>query len=186
MVDLNPNIRNAQSNKSDRSIDDYSQYDIQLLLHPNPKKMLILGSGTGNDAAGGLRHNVQKITAVEIDPAIISLGRLYHPQKPYLSPKVKIVNDDARSFFATCQERFDVISFGLLDSHTSSAMTNTRLDEYVFTRESLKRAKSLLADGGVLISSFKCSGIFYSRSIGKDVARNIWQRTDKLCSAAQQ
>ena len=29
-------------------------------------------------------------------------------------------------------------------------MTNTRLDEYVFTRESIKRAKSLLADGGVL------------------------------------
>ena len=56
-----------------------------------------------------------------------------------------LVNDDARSFFATCRERYDVISFGLLDSHTTTAMTNARLDHYVYTRESIARAKSLLA-----------------------------------------
>jgi protein-L-isoaspartate O-methyltransferase len=89
-----------------------SKYDIQLLLHPNPKKILIVGSGTGNDVAGAIRHKVQKITAVEIDPAIISMGRRFHPQKPYDSPAVRIINDDARSFFSTSDERFDVISFG--------------------------------------------------------------------------
>jgi spermidine synthase len=150
IVDLPADILNAQSRASETTINRYGQYDVQLLLHPNPKKMLILGSGAGNDVAGGLRHGVQEITAVEIDPAILSMGQRFHPQKPYDSPAVSIVIDDARSFFATCNDRFDVISFGLLDSHTSPVMTNTRLDEYVFTRESIERAKSLLADGGII------------------------------------
>ena len=132
-----------------------SQYDIPLLLHPDPQKVLIVGAGTGNDAAGALRHGAKEITAVEIDPAIIHLGRRYHPEQPYSSQAIKLVNDDARSFFATSRERYDVIVFGLLDSHTTTAMTNARLDHYVYTKESIIRAKSLLADHGLMILSFE-------------------------------
>ena len=131
------------------------QYDIPLLLHHNPQTYLIVGAGAGNDAAGGLRHGVGEITAVEIDPAIISLGRSYHPERPYSSPAVQLVNDDARSFFATSDGSFDVIAFGLLDSHTTTAMTNARLDHYVYTRESIEQAMSLLAPGGILVLSFE-------------------------------
>lgn len=137
-----------------------SQYDIPLLLHPNPESYLIVGAGAGNDAAGGLRNGIKEITAVEIDPAIISIGRRYHPESPYSSPSVRIVNDDARSFFATTEEKFDVISFGLLDSHTMTAMTNARLDHYVYTRESIQRAKSLLTDGGIMVLTFEAQKPF--------------------------
>ena len=34
-------------------------------------------------------------------------------------------------------------------------MTNARLDHYVYTRESLERASTLLADGGVMVLSFE-------------------------------
>lgn len=132
-----------------------SQYDIPLLLHPNPKNYLIVGAGSGNDAAGGIRNGAKNITAVEIDPAIISLGRKYHPENPYTSPSVNVVNNDARSFFATTTEKFDVISFSLLDSHTTTAMTNARLDHYVYTRESIEQAKSLLSDGGIMVLTFE-------------------------------
>ncbi len=132
-----------------------SQYDIPLLLHPDPQSYLIVGAGAGNDAAGGLRFGVKEITAVEIDPSIINIGRIYHPERPYSSSTVRIVNDDARSFFATTSQKFDVISFGLLDSHTMTSMTNARLDSYVYTRESIQRAKSLLADGGILALTFE-------------------------------
>ena len=49
-------------------------------------------------------------------------------QKEYLIDlldAVVVVNDDARSYFATSAEKFDVIAFGLLDSHTTTAMTKT-------------------------------------------------------------
>jgi hypothetical protein len=101
------------------------------------------------------------------------MGRRYHPQKPYNSSSVRIVNDDARSFFAACNDRFDVISFGLLDSHTSSVMTNTRLDEYVYTRESIERAKSLLADRGIIFLHFGASEYFIADRLAS-VLRDVF------------
>lgn len=154
MIDLSEATTRSNPKEYDPKMLGLSQYDIPLLLHPNPQQMLIVGAGSGNDASAGIRENVKEITAVEIDPAIISMGKRYHPEKPYAHPSVKVVNDDARSFFATCKERYDVIAFGLLDSHIATAMTNARLDHYVYTRESIAQAKSLLAPGGILTLSF--------------------------------
>jgi spermidine synthase len=142
-----------------------SQYDIPPLLHENPHKVLIVGSGGGNDIAGALRHGVKQITAVEIDPAIIQLGRKYHREKPYDSKLVRVVNDDARSFFATTDERFDVIVFGLLDSHTTTAMTNARLDHYVYTEQALRQAKHLLVNGGIISLAFEARKPFIADRI---------------------
>ncbi|MGA2034020.1 MAG: hypothetical protein ABSG68_17375 [Thermoguttaceae bacterium] len=52
-----------------------SQYDVPLLLHPHPRRVLIVGAGSGNDVAGALRGGAEQITAVEIDPGIIDMGR---------------------------------------------------------------------------------------------------------------
>lgn len=155
MVDLSESNTALDSEKFPPELRGLSQYDIPFLLHPNPQTCLIVGAGAGNDAAGAVRHGVKEITAVEIDPAIISIGRSLHPEQPYSSPAVQVVNDDARSFFATTSKKFDVISFGLLDSHTTTAMTNARLDHYVYTRESINRAKALLANGGILVLTFE-------------------------------
>jgi spermidine synthase len=169
IVDLRPDAENTKDIASGTKAGSYSQYDIQLILHPNPKKMLIVGSGTGNDVAGGLRHGTQEITAVEIDPAILSIGKRFHPERPYDSPTVRMINNDARSFFATCNDRFDLISFGLLDSHTAPVMTNTRLDEYVFTRESIERAKSLLANKGIITLHSSAMEFFIADRIAKQL-----------------
>lgn len=150
-----------------------SQYDIPLLLHPHPVSLLVVGAGAGNDTAGGLRHGVKQVTAVEIDPAIISLGREYHPEQPYSSPAVEVVNDDARSFFATADRKFDVIVFGLLDSHTTTAMTNARLDHYVYTRQSISRAKSLLAPGGIMVLSFEVQKLYIADRMAR-VLRDVF------------
>lgn len=131
-----------------------TQYDLPMQFHSHPRRVLVVGAGSGNDVAGALRGGAEHVTAVEIDPAIIDFGRRFHPERPYDSDKVHVVNDDARSFFATSQAKFDVIIFGLLDSHTTTALTNARLDHYVYTRESIQRAKTLLADGGVMVLSF--------------------------------
>ena len=155
MIDLSETTKRSDTEKYSHELIGLSQYDIPFLFHPEAKTCLIVGAGTGNDAAGALRHEVQNVTAVEIDPAIISFGKFYHPEKPYSSVNVEIVNDDARSYFAMCEKTFDIIIFGLLDSHTTTAMTNARLDHYVYTRESILRAKSLLAPKGILVLSFE-------------------------------
>src|SRR5262249_25015670 len=131
-----------------------SQYDLPCKFHPNPGTVLVVGAGSGNDVAGVLRNGAKRVVAVEIDPVIIEIGKRFNPEQPYADPRVTVVNDDARSYFATTTEKFDVTVFGLLDSHTTTAMTNARLDHYVYTRESIARAKELLAPGGVMFLSF--------------------------------
>lgn len=145
----------------------YSQYDLPPKLHPNPVKGLVVGAGSGNDVAAMLRNGVKEVVAVEIDPVIIEYGRRVHPERPYDNPGVRVVTDDARSFFSTTTERFDVIAFGLLDSHTTTAMTNARLDHYVYTRESIAHAKTLLNPGGVLVLSFEAQKPFVVSRMSK-------------------
>lgn len=165
IIDLSKSHVSENPGKYPSELRGISQYDLPALLHPNPKSILIVGAGAGNDVAGALRHNVESITAVEIDPAIIALGRRLHPEKPYSNPNVRVVNDDARSFFATTHEKYDVISFGLLDSHTTTAMTNARLDHYVYTIESIAQAKSKLNPGGIIVLSFEAQKPFIADRI---------------------
>lgn len=133
-----------------------SQYDIPLLLQPRPQNVLIVGAGTGNDVAGARRGGAQHITAVDIDQAIIWMGVAHHPERPYRDDGVvTIVNDDARSFFARSNDKYDLIIFGLLDAPLQSGTANVHLDNYVYTAESLQRARALLAKDGVLVLTFE-------------------------------
>jgi hypothetical protein len=130
-------------------------YELPYRLVPNPQNVLILGAGSGNDVAGALRHGAVHIDAVELDPVIIAIGRHYHPERPYDSPRVTIHEDDARSFLKKTKKKYDLIVFGFLDSATLlSGFSSLRLDNYVYTVESFQNAKALLADHGTLVLSF--------------------------------
>jgi SAM-dependent methyltransferase len=118
-------------------------------------RVLIVGAGAGNDAAAALQAGAKYVHAVEIDPVIYEWGHERHPNHPYSSPKVEVTIDDARAFFRRHEGRYDVIWFGLLDSHTSpSAYTNVRLDHFIYTRESFADMKRLLEPDGVVVLFF--------------------------------
>ncbi len=130
-------------------------YNLPYKFINNAGRTLIVGAGAGNDVAAALRHNASQVDAVEIDPKLIELGKEFHPEKPYDSEKVNVYVDDARSFFEKNDNQYDTIVYGLLDSHTAaSAFSNIRLDNYVYTIESFKAAKSHLKEGGTLVLSF--------------------------------
>src|SRR5260370_28374816 len=106
----------------------------------------------GNDVAAALRNGADRVVAVEIDPLILALGRRLHFEKPYGSPRVRAGLDDARSYLQNGHERFDLIVFSLLDSHTTSShFSNIRIDNYVYTIAALAAARPLLAPDGALI-----------------------------------
>lgn len=145
---------------SDRGLRDYPelravrfQYDLPFQLRAAPGRVLILGAGAGNDVAAALRGGAGEVHAVEIDPELIRLGEK-HPEHPYRDPRVTVHLDDARAFLARDTRRYDLIVFGLLDSHVlASSKSNVRLDSFVFTRESFALAREHLAPHGILLVS---------------------------------
>jgi spermidine synthase len=65
---------------------------------------------------------------------------------------VRLVVDDGRAFLNRTRERYDLIVFALTDSLVKvSPVTQLRLENYVFTEESLARAFRVLAPGGDLV-----------------------------------
>src|SRR6478672_2905226 len=114
--------------------------------------VLILGAGSGTDVAAALRHGVRHVDAVEIDPAIIRLGREHHPDHPYSDPRVTVINDDARHFLRTTPKKYDLVVFALIDSLTmQSSFSGVRLEGYMFTEESFRDVRNRLKPDGVLI-----------------------------------
>ncbi len=138
-----------------RSLEQNS-YNMPYRFYPDPPSVLVLGSGMGNDVAAALRNGAGRVEAIEIDPLILKLGRELHFEHPYQSPRVHVTLDDARSYIENSRDQFDLIVFSLLDSHTTTShFTNIRIDNYVYTREALQRAKQLLRPDGLFIVKFQ-------------------------------
>ncbi|MBI4832057.1 MAG: hypothetical protein HY801_11005 [Candidatus Lindowbacteria bacterium] len=144
----------------------FDHYNLPYLFGNELEDVLIVGTGAGNDVAGALRNGAKYVDAVEIDPRIIRIGKNLHPEQPYASERVTIINDDARSFFHRTTKQYDLVVFGLLDSHTlSSNLSNVRLDNYVYTLESIKEAKSLLKPKGAVVLIFDVRDSFIGQSL---------------------
>ena len=113
--------------------------------------VLILGAGSGTDVAAALKHGAKRVDAVEIDPAILRLGRERHPDRPYDDPRVHAVADDARHFLRTTDRQYDLVVFALVDSLTlQSGFSGVRLESYMFTLESFRAVRERLKPNGVV------------------------------------
>ena len=143
-----------------------SYYELPYKVHPQLRRIAIVGAGAGNDVAAALRAGAEKIDAIEIDPAILSLGMQYHPERPYANPRVRSIINDARSFLRTTEGEYDLIVYGLLDSHTLlSHASSVRIDSFVYTVEGLKEARARLKDDGIVSLSFS----IMSESLGRKI-----------------
>jgi len=143
-------------------------YNLPYRLGPRGERVLVLGAGMGNDVAAALRNGAGRIDAVEIDPAILALGRSLHPEKPYDDPRVTTIVDDARSFYKKSSDQYDVIAFGLLDSHTLlSGLSSVRLDSFVYTIESFEQAREHLAENGLMVVTFSVGTPWIEERLGR-------------------
>ena len=145
---------------------DENSYNLPFRFANKAPRVLIVGAGAGNDAAAALRNGSASIDAVEIDPAILALGKREHPEHPYDSPRVSVHVTDARAFLKRTSQQYDLVIFGLLDSHTQlSDFSNMRLDNFVYTRESFEEVRKHLAPDGVVFVKFAVNRPWLGRRI---------------------
>jgi hypothetical protein len=159
MQDLSPEgLRRPGLSEADRhSLQSFqAAYNLPFTLTQRRDAALVVGAGTGNDVAAALRNGFGRVVSVDIDPVIMATGKSSHPERPYDHRGVVRVVNDARAYFEqNTGERFDVVCFGLLDSHAMfSAMSTLRLENYVYTVDSLRSAWRMVKPGGVLTVSF--------------------------------
>jgi hypothetical protein len=135
------------------SMSQYFRFPYQLAAGRD--RALVLGGGGGGDVQGALASGVRQVDAVEIDPVVVQVSQRFNPERPYADPRVTVHVDDARSFLAKAKPGYDVVVYGLLDSHALfTSMNNVRLDGFVYTVEGVRTAYHLVKDDGLLVLAF--------------------------------
>ncbi|MBZ0088897.1 MAG: fused MFS/spermidine synthase, partial [Thermoanaerobaculia bacterium] len=82
------------------------------LLHPNPKRGLVIGLGTGSSAGWlGAVPTIEHVDVYELEDAILRVARDCAPVNHGLfdNPKVEITIGDGRELLLTTRERYDII-----------------------------------------------------------------------------
>lgn len=124
----------------------------EFVLDSEPKRVLVIGAGSGNDIALALANGADQVDAVEIDPTIQRLGVELHPDRPYDDSRVDVTIDDGRAFMQRSRASYDLIVFALPDSLTVlTGQSSLRLESYLFTVEALEQARSLLTPTGSFV-----------------------------------
>lgn len=89
---------------------------VPLFVHPNPKRVLIIGGGDGGTAREVLRHpGIERVVMVEIDGMVVEVSRKFIHQTACAldDPRLELRIEDGVKYMAETQEQFDVI---LVDS----------------------------------------------------------------------
>lgn len=122
---------------------------VPLLLHPGPRRALVIGWGAGASAAAAAAHPLERIECVEIEPATWEAAPLF----PEFTGKVAddtrfgIVLRDGRNHLLRSRELFDVI----VSEPSNPWITGV---SNLFTREFLEAARARLAPGGLFAQWF--------------------------------
>ena len=118
--------------------------------------VLLLGAGTGSDILQAIYFNVARITAIELNPQVVTLvrERAVFSGNLYNRPDVHLHISEARSFVSGSSEYFDIIQIPFLDSFSSSATGLYALNEnYLYTVEAIQEYVRHLASSGFLCMS---------------------------------
>jgi len=105
---------------------EYLKYDVTNIAHylrPDAD-VLVVGAGGGRDVLSALAFNQPSVLAVEINGDIIeAVNERFGDFTGHLDrrPEVTFVNDEARSFVAGGEDKYDVIQISLIDTWAATA-----------------------------------------------------------------
>jgi spermidine synthase len=129
-----------------------------LLLIPSPKAILIIGGGLGGVIHEVLKHPIQEVHYVEIDPLIVRLiqeNSIPLTRQELADPRVRIHILDGRFYIRTTAKKFDGLILNLPGPFT------LELNRY-YSVEFFREVYSLLEKEGVLALSVPGSETYLS------------------------
>ncbi len=117
------------------------------LVHPQPRRALVIGLGTGS-TAGWLAAipEMERVDVVELEPAILEVARRCEPvnERVLDNPKVRVLIGDAREVLLASKESYDIIFSEPSNPYRAGISS-------LFTREFYQAVKQRLAPGGIFL-----------------------------------
>ena len=117
---------------------------IPLLLHPDPKRALFLGSGTGVTMSAAASHQGLAADGVELIPEVVELMRYFDDVNAHAldSDLLTVWNADARRYIRANRSQYDVVVADLFHPSRDGAGS-------LYTVEHFRAVRTRLAVGGV-------------------------------------
>ncbi|MCA9528222.1 MAG: fused MFS/spermidine synthase [Myxococcales bacterium] len=116
---------------------------LPLLLHPDPKRVFLVGLGSGITAGAIATHDVD-LEVAEISEEVVQAQRFFQPYNnaPLENPRVRLVVEDARTVLRHGEGQFDVVISEPTNPWQSGVAG-------LFTVEFFDEVKARLAPGGI-------------------------------------
>lgn len=121
---------------------------VPLLAHGGARRVLVIGGGDGGAIREVLRHEVDEVVMVELDPHVVEACREHLPSVnagAFEDPRLELRFEDGVAYVAQCDRQFDVI---LVDSTDPVPGPG----EVLFGEPFYRDCKRILAPGGILVS----------------------------------
>lgn len=84
---------------------------LPMLLHPDPKDALVICFGTGQTARAVLDENPQRLTIVDVNPAVFDLAGFFASNRDVLKDqRVRIRTMDGRAWLRRSDTAYDVVT----------------------------------------------------------------------------
>ena len=146
----------------DGTADDVSflKYDVTNVAYAirNTGRAAVIGVGGGRDVLSARFFGFRDITGIELNPIFIDLLTRRQPFAGFAGlselPGLHLHVDEARSWFARTQERFDLIQMSMIDTWAATGVGAYSLSENgLYTLEGWRHFVDALTPAGVLTVS---------------------------------
>jgi spermidine synthase len=120
---------------------------LPLLLHPAPKRVMVLGLASGVTAGSALLYPIERLDVVEISPEVVAASKYFSEinHLDWSDPRLHLIEDDARNYLALTDARYDAI---LLEPSNPRVANVSAL----YTREFFSLVHDRLAPGGICLA----------------------------------
>jgi spermidine synthase len=134
-----------------------------LLMHPDPRNVLLVGGGVAGDVREILKHPAACVTYVELDPLLIEAAQVHLPLEDAAilnAPRVTLILTDGRLYVKTSRHTFDVVILDLSEPATGA------LNRF-YTREFFEEVRAILNPGGVFALGLPSAENYWSAELAR-------------------
>ena len=110
---------------------------VPMLLHPNPKNILVVGAGTGQTAERFLMYPINQLDCVDIEPTLFPFIQQHFDTKWMNDPRAHIITEDGRNYLRHTSSTYDIISLELGEVSRPGIAFFYTTDFYERTRQRL-------------------------------------------------